>query len=575
MSTKALNQESFRTMKTTFHRAAAEPLVLLAALALNAGAGTLYVDLNSTHPQSPYDDWSRAATNIQDAVDAAAVGDEVVVTNGVYATGGRIVYGSMSNRVAVTKAITLRSVNGPGVTSIVGCKTSSALAVRCLYLTNGASVMGFTLTNGAAKATGDYDREQSGGGVWCELDSSGCVSNCVLGGNTAYRGGGSFQAALLNCTLSNNSARYGAGAYVGILSNCMLQANVAGVWGGGARLCTLYNCTLLENSTTEYSSGGAGAQGSTLVKCTLSGNTATGLNCSGGGASYSTLLNCSLVYNSATAANGSGGGAYGGTLTNCILIANQAGQGGGAYDATLDNCTLCGNSATNAGGGVHSGVLANCIVYYNAAEIRGANYENGTNLSCCCTLPLPTSGVGSFTNEPLFVGAAIGNFRLQPNSPCINAGNNGFALPGTDFDGNPRISGGTVDLGAYEFQNPASTISYAWLQQYGLAMDGTADGADGDQDGMNNWQEWRAGTDPTNGVSVLQMLSPSNGASGVAVIWRSVTNRSYYLQRSPDLSAQPAFLNLQSNILGQAGITTYTDTNAAGPGPFFYRVGVQ
>jgi hypothetical protein len=37
----------------------------------------------------------------------------------------------------------------------------------------------------------------------------------------------------------------------------------------------------------------------------------------------------------------------------------------------------------------------------------------------------------------------------------------------------------------------------------------------------------------------------------------------------------PAFLPLRSNIVGQAGSTTLTDTNAAGVGPVFYRVGVQ
>jgi hypothetical protein len=60
------------------------PLALLALLPPNAGAGKLYVDSNSTNPFSPFGDWSTAATNIQDAVDAAGVGDEVVVTNGVY-----------------------------------------------------------------------------------------------------------------------------------------------------------------------------------------------------------------------------------------------------------------------------------------------------------------------------------------------------------------------------------------------------------------------------------------------------------------------------------------------------------
>jgi hypothetical protein len=53
--------------------------------------------------------------------------------------------------------------------------------------------------------------------------------------------------------------------------------------------------------------------------------------------------------------------------------------------------------------------------------------------------------------DPLFVNPDSGDFRLQPCSPLINAGNNTYAagIP-TDISGNPRIQDGTVDIGAYE-----------------------------------------------------------------------------------------------------------------------------
>jgi hypothetical protein len=144
-----------------------------------------------------------------------------------------------------------------------------------------------------------------------------------------------------------------------------------------------------------------------------------------------------------------------------------------------------------------------------------------------------------------------------------------------DLDGNLRIQGGTVDMGAYEYQTPTSVISYAWLLQYGLTNNGSADYADLDGDGFNNCNEWRAGTIPDDPSSLLKMLAASNSVSDVTVTWQSVTNRTYFLQRGTNFVVQPVFSSIRSNIIGQAVSTSYTDTNAVGSEMSFYRVGVQ
>ena len=607
---------------------------LLVALT-GAPAATHYVDAASTNAVPPFTNWANAAANIQDAVDAAAPGDEIVVTNGVYQTGARAVYG-MSNRVAVTKPVTVRSVNGPELTRIIGSGSVGPNAVRCVYLMNSAVLTGFTLTNGATQDSGDGARNLSGGGVWCE-SASAVVSNCTLTGNSARNygggaiagtlnactltnnhavfGGGAYNSTLINCTLVRNSAEYGGGATASTLNNCMVTGNSTSNDGGGAEASTLNNCTLTGNSAGEF---GGGASRSTLMSCTLSTNVAR----VGGGAAYSVLNSCTLMANWGETGGGvfggtlnnctlagnsaySGGGATGGRLSNCTLKGNWTdgpsggfsygggaydswlngcmvtgnasyafGRGGGVYFSRLTNCTLTGNSSVESGGAMDS-KLNNCIVYYNSSVFGNGNHF-GSAFTNSCTTPVPGSGVGNITSAPLFVDTnGWSNLRLQSNSPCINAGNNAYVTAATDLDGLPRIAGGTVDIGAYEFQSPASTISYAWLQQSGLPTDGSADAADTDHDGHNNWQEWMAGTEPTNALSALRLASPVITPTNVILTWTSVANRTYTVEQATNLGGAPAFSVLRSNLAGLPGTTSWTDTNAPVSSPRFYQLRVS
>jgi hypothetical protein len=228
---------------------------------------TTYVATNGLN-QYPFETWGKAATTIQAAVDAAHSGGTVWVSNGVYASGGAAVNG-MSNRVAITQAVTVCSVNGPGSTFIVGQGPNGVGAIRGVYLTSGAVLAGFTVTNGHTQTSGDWTWLCSGGGIL--MDSGGLVSNCVVAGNAAYDMGGGIDCTangtVQNSTISGNSASDGGGFYGGgTIQNSTVIGNEASSLGGGLFLNgRMQNCRVSGNVAQAFGGGAYLASQSSMV----------------------------------------------------------------------------------------------------------------------------------------------------------------------------------------------------------------------------------------------------------------------------------------------------------------------
>lgn len=273
-----------------------------------------YVAAASSTPEFPFGSWSTAASRIQDAISAATVaGSVVLVSNGIYAVGGATANGLLTNRVALTNAVSVLAIHGPQVTRIVGNGPPGDGATRCAYVGNASVLAGFTLANGATRVNGSDYNDMYGGGVWCAPDA--LVSNCVITGNAStYYGGGAFGGTLEQCTLAGNTASAGGGSYGGLRIRCTLSANSAtqggGMLGGVAR-----SCVLIGNSASE---DGGGAFSATLSNCTLARNAAAQ---DGGGMIYGTAENC-IIYNSLA-----GGNWYRSTLSYCCTDPLPNGEG--------------------------------------------------------------------------------------------------------------------------------------------------------------------------------------------------------------------------------------------------------
>ncbi|MHC4637219.1 MAG: right-handed parallel beta-helix repeat-containing protein [Planctomycetota bacterium] len=149
------------------------------------------------------------------------------------------------------------------------------------------------------------------------------------------------------------------------------------------------------------------------------------------------------------------------TISNCTFFCNDSGIKGD--DGIISNCTITKN--TNYGLFAFSGLISNCIIWGNAQQL----YDSSKPTYSC--VQGGSLGVGNIDANPCFMDFDANDFHLRPESPCIDAGDPDY-FPGpdeVDIDGQPRLMGLSVDMGADEIYSPAIIVTSPLKNEFWLA----------------------------------------------------------------------------------------------------------
>jgi hypothetical protein len=491
-------------------------LTILLVVVLALSLGTVFTPAEqAVAADGVYNVPSPSYSTIQSAIDAAAAagGGTVNVAPGVY----REIIILKSGVKVLGAGWTVTSLDGGGTLAplvIAGGGMGPADSTAMLSgftITNGASnTPAIRILDASPTITNCFIAGNQCGGMRSRGGGSPTVTDCIFYANEAlYCGGGMDNdgtATVTNCTFyANEAVHFGGGIHCGYRSslnvtNCNFYANKAGREGGGMwcdGTTTVTNCDFFLNEASDRGGGLDSFRGTTTVSgCIFSTNktsyegggianenwsTATVTNCTFyaneavnyGGGMYNrgtgAVTNCNFYGNEALYFGGGMDNEGTVTVTNCTFYANKSARRGGGmlnyHTATVTNCNFLGNEAGMEGGGLcndnhgETATVTNCILWGDSAATGAEIYQasGASTVVTYCDVQGGYTGEGNIDAAPVFTDPGNLDFHLLPSSPCVDAGNDEApALPDTDFEGDPRIMGATVDMGIDEAPGAAN-----------------------------------------------------------------------------------------------------------------------